>query len=562
MGLPGQPVVWGPRSAADTIDASTAQPGTMVSLQNLIPDPTTRELWQCRPAGVKITDLAAHGFAGASFISCWLNVGTRVYGMVSTTRNAGRDEPFCYDLVTQAFIPIAGVTAANSPISPPTFGFWNPPTMALVGAQIIVAHPGFTGNAGAFFGVINILNPFALTWIATNTAPTALIFPPQWVANFNGRCYFLVNPPNQQPAAYFSDVLAPTQITNANQILTFGDNTPLTCAAGLALSNQLGGIIQALMVFKGVSNIYQVTGDYALQNLAINSLNVATGTFAPNSVCSSEKGLFFMAPDGVRLIDFNAHVSDPIGKDGDGIVVPFLSVLTPSRTNAAYNGGVYRVQVQNGSVVLTGNAFSTGFSNGFGPSTQVDQQQEWWYDDVRGLWSGPHTTHMSLGIPWQNTFLVTIQGAGAVIFQSDQFQSFTSTFTENGSPLIYDWQTSYLPDTDQMAEVAMVETTLHMALVAGQTVQVTALNQDTAVLGQVTVSSLGIATLWNQFNWNQANWNGSTVGNALYPRRLPWASILVFRRMSILASGLSAQGIKIGRLHMKYDVLGYLQQVS
>lgn len=557
--LPGTPLVWSPMTAADTIDSSTSQNGAMSALQNLIPDPTTRALWYCRPAAVKVTDLVANGgFAGATFISAVLNVGTRIYGMVSTSRNPGHDEPFCYDVPSQTYTPISGVTAANTPISPATFGNWNPPTMTLVGSKIIVSHPGFNGTGGAFFGVIDVLNPFALAWSATNTSPTALIFPPTWVANFNGRCYFLVNPPNTQPAAYFSDVLNPTTITFANQILTFGDNTPLTVAAGLSLSNQLGGIIQALMVFKGVTNIFQVTGDYALQNLSINSLNVATGTFAPNSVVSSEKGLIFMAPDGVRLIDFNAKVTDPIGKDGDGITVPFLSILVPSRTNALFNVGIYRVQVQNGSVIPTGGAFSSGFSNGFGMSPVV-QQQEWWYDFVRGNWSGPHTTRMSLGIPYQNTFLITIQNAGAVIFQSDQVQSFTSTFVENGVPLTYNWQTAYLPDTDQMSEVAMIETTLHMALVSGQTTQINLLSQDFVLIDSLTVAPAGDPTLWNQFNWNQAKWNGSSLGNNLYPRRLSWHFPIVFRRLSMSASGVSAAGIKIGRLHMRYQVLGYLQ---
>ena len=559
--LPGTPLVWAPRTAADTLDASSNGSGTMSNLANLIPDPTTRNLWQCRPAAVKITDLSANGFAGATFISCWMNVGTRVYGMVSTTRNAGRDEPFCYDVLTQMFIPIAGVTAANSPISPATFGNWNPPHMELIGSKIIVAHPGFTGAAGAFFGVIDVLNPFALTWTATNTAPTALVFPPQWVSNFNGRCWFLVNPPNQQPAAYFSDELLPTQITNANQILTFDDNNPLTCAAGLALSNQLGGIIQALMVFKSVDNIYQITGDAAFGTLAKNTLNVATGTFAPNTVCSTEKGLLFMAPDGVRLIDFNAKVSDPIGKDGDGITVPFISILVPSRAAASYNSGVYRVQVQNGAAQAIGSGFSSGFSSAFGGGGPV-QQQEWWYDDVRSLWSGPHTTKMSIGLEYQNTFLITIQNAGAVIFQSDPFQSFTSTFVENGVPLTYAWQTSYLPDTDQMAEVCMIQSTLHMALVSGQSTVVTAINQDGVPLDQVTIASSGTPTNWNQFNWNNANWNGTTLGNALYPRPMEWTGPLVFRRLSLLAAGLSAQGLKIGRLHMRYQVLNYLQQTG
>jgi hypothetical protein len=559
--LPGTPLVWSPQGASDTLDSSTSFSGAMQALTNLIPDPTTRNLWQCRPASILLTDLAAHGFAGASFISCMLNVGTRIYGMVSTTRNAGRDEPFCYDVPTNTFISIAGVTAANSPISPNTFGAWNPPQMVLVGSNIIVAHPGFSGAANAFFGVINILNSFALTWTATNTAPTALVFPPQWVSNFNGRCWFLVNPPNSQPAAYFSDVLLPTQITNASQILTFDDNTPLTCSAGLALNNQLGGIIQALIVFKGVDNLYQITGDFAFGTLSKNSMNVATGTFAPNSIVSSEKGLMFMAPDGVRTIDFNGNVSDPIGKDGDGITVPFFFALVPSRACAAFNGGVYRVQVQNGSLIPVGSGFSTGFSSGFGAPT-FSNQQEWWYDTVRGCWSGPHTTGLSLTIPYQNTFFATLQNGGAKIFRSDQVQSNTSTFVENGAQLVYSYQTAMLPDTDQMSEVAIIQTTLHMALVAGQSVSCMALNQDSALLDQVTISSSGTATLWNFFNWNSAVWNGTLNGNALFPRRLDWNAPLVFRRMRLSASGMSAAGLKIGRLHMRYQVLNYLQQDS
>jgi hypothetical protein len=550
--LPGTPLVWSPKGASDTLDSSTSFPGAMSSLSNLIPDPTTKNLWQCRPAAVKLVDLSASvggdfgpdfgpdfGHPNASFISCWLNVGTRIYGMVATTRNPSRDEPFCYDVPTQSFIPITGATAANSPISPPTFGNWNPPTMVLVGSKIVVVHPGFTGAAGSFFGIIDVLNPFALTWTATNTSPTPLIFPPQWVSNFNGRAYFLVNPPNAQPAAYFSDEELPTQITNANQVITFDDNTPLTCSAGLALSNQLGGIIQALMVFKGVSNIYQITGDAALGTLAKNSLNVATGTFAPNSITSTEKGLLFMAPDGIRLIDFNAKVSDPIGKDGEGVTVPFIFALVPSRASAMYNTGIYRVQMQNGEA--------------------TPQQQEWWYDTVRQLWSGPHTTGVSLGIPYQDTFLVTLQGAGAIIFQSDAFQSFTSTFVENGNQLSYVWQTSPLPDTDQMSELCIIQSTLHMALVSGQSTTITAFNQDVVPLDQVTIASVGTPTNWNQFNWNNKNWNGSTANNALFPRRMDWHAPLVFRRMYLQATGNSAQGLKIGRLHMRYELLGYLQ---
>jgi len=168
----------------DTLDSSTAMSGAMAALQNLIPDPSTKDLWQCRPASNLLIDLAAHGFAGATFISVLLVVGNRAYGMVATTRNPGQDEPFCYDIVANAVVAISGVTAGNTPISPLQTGAWNPPVMALIGTKIILAHPGFTGAGGAFFGVLETLDPNALTWTAQNVVgtgspPVLLPRPPQ-----------------------------------------------------------------------------------------------------------------------------------------------------------------------------------------------------------------------------------------------------------------------------------------------------------------------------------------------------------------------------------------------
>jgi hypothetical protein len=459
--------------------------------------------------------------------------------MVSTTRNLGKDEPFLYDIPSATFIALSGVTAANTPTSPATSGPWNPPNLDLIGSKLIVSHPGFTGVGGIMFGVIDITVPGAPVWSAGNTAPNALIAPPQWVANFNGRCFFLVNPAGAQPAAYMSDQLNPTVITNASQILTFGDNISLTCAAGLPLENQLGGIIQSLMIFKGSSNIYQVTGDFSLTNLAVNSLNVATGTLAPNTVATTSKGLAFVAPDGVRFIDFDARVSDPIGNNGEGITAPFINSLVPSRMAAAYNVGVYRVQLQNG---LAPPSF----------------QQQWWFDTVRNLWSGPHTQAANLFEAYLGTFIVTLQTAGAQLFQSDVVQSSASTFTENGAALAYNWSTPMLPDTDEMAEVAMIETTLHMALVVGNVPTIFVIDQDGTIIDTVTITPTGAATVWGQFQWGQAPWLGAK--NALYPRQLKWHFPIVFRRMQIVVTGLCAPSLKIGRLHLRYQVLGYLQQ--
>src|SRR5262249_42906334 len=189
---PAQPLPWSPGVASDAVDSTTAPSGVMAALSNLIPDPSTRDLWQCRPAAVLLNDLATT-FNTPTFISVVIVLGNRMYGMVSTARNPGQDEPFCYNITTNTFVTISGVTGVNTSISPAQTGAWNPPTMALVGTKIIVSHPGFTGAGGAFFGVIDTTNPNALTWAGTNTTVNPLTTPPQWVQNFNGRCHFLVN---------------------------------------------------------------------------------------------------------------------------------------------------------------------------------------------------------------------------------------------------------------------------------------------------------------------------------------------------------------------------------
>lgn len=550
--LPGTPLVWSPKGASDTLDASTAPDGAMALLQNLIPDPTTKNLWQARPAATQIVNFAGTAFSGgfssgfgsdlfpgATFISCLKVFGTRAIGMVSTTRFAGKDEPFIFDFATGNYVIISGVTNANTPNSPATSGAWNPPSLDLIGSKVIVSHPGFNGAGNGFFGVIDLSNPAAPAWSSGNTATNALIAPPQWVQNFNGRCFFLVNPTSGQPAAYMSDPLNPTVITNANQILTFGDNEPLTCAIGLPLQAQQGGILQALLVFKGIQNIYQVTGDFSLNNLAINALNVATGTLAPNTVKVTSKGILFIAPDGLRSIDWFARVSDPIGIDGQGVNQPFIGMLTPSRANAAYNSGIYRVQIQNG--IAAGSP-----------------QQQWWYDVPRGIFSGPHTCATNLMDIYLNTFIVALQASPASLSQSDVYQTSSSTYVENGATLTYNFSTAMLPDTDQMAEVAMIETTIMMALVAGNPVNVFAQDQNGNVIDGVQIVPSGALTLWGVFVWGQAVWQG--VANALYPRQLNWHFPVVFRRGQILAQGNCTSGLKIGRIHLRYEVLGYLQQ--
>lgn len=541
MGLRNtQPVKFSPVGLSDALDGSNVFPGAMQSLLNLIPDPTTKNVWTCRPAATAQTTFA--GFSNPGFVSVLKVIGTRVYGMIASSAHVGHDEPFIFDMVSQTFLTITGVTTANTPVSPVALGAWVPPTMDLIGAFMPVTHPGYTGAAGVFFGWFNLTNPAAPAWSGGNTTGTPLVAVPSAVKQFGQRAYYIVNNP-AQPATPFSDVLAPLVITDPTHVITYDDNVPLTALGALPLNNQLGGIIQSLIVFKE-ANLYQITGDAASTSnpLSKNAMNVAVGTLSPNAVCSTPKGLAFLAVDGVRVIDFKGNVSDPIGFAGMGVTVPFIDIVTPSRAAAACNANTYRAAIERNSA-----------------SGVV--REEYWFDIGRACWSGPHTCTAALIEPYSNTFVVTLPGVNATLFRSDSVQSSSSVFTENGVQLSFAWQTAVLPDTQAMAELNMLETTINIAGSANNaTYSVQAITADGGVLDTVSLSVEVTATRWGSFTWGQAAWSVSVTG--LSPLPINWHQPIVFRKLSLKLAGFSYSGFKVGDLFMRYEQLGYLQMAS
>ena len=555
-----KPLSWKFKGVSDAIDATNIFNGAMMALTNLVPDPSTRDLWQCRPAATLLTALGglgdpfssgfSSGFgAGASigFISCYKVVGNFLYGMGASGTLLGQDVPFCINLTNGAIVAVSGsVTTTTTPASPPVTGTWIPPQMDVIGVKLMVAHSGFTGVGGNFIGWFDITNPSAPVWHAGNlTGLVAFTIAPVAVKQFGNRAYYIHNNPIQ-PAVIFSDVLNATNATNANQILTFNDNVPLTALGALPLTNQLGGIIQSIMVFKNVTAIFQILGDAAASTLSVNALNVATGTLSPNSICATSQGLAFASPDGIRIIDFNANVGPPIGQAGDGVTVPFIYSAVPSRIAAACNGMVLRVTTQNAN------------ANG-------NPQQDYWYDFGRKVWSGPHTFPASLIAPYQGTFIMTPIGVSSSIWKSDPVQTSLSVFTENGAALSWAAQTMLLPDTDLMTSNAMTETTLDLSLPSNiAPVSVVAADQFGAVLASAVLvppPASGAPTIWGQFTWGSATWSGGQAA-ALAPYFVPWALVLVFARLIIKATGVCATGFKLGTLHLRYQPLQVLVNIS
>lgn len=144
-----------PRSVADTVDGDNSTPGAMLSLTNLIFDPSTPGVLQCRPANLELTTFNT-GFTTPGIVSAAFQLNGIIYGMIASGSPAGKDRPFAYDIATSTFEAITGVSSANCPTTPASTGAWTPPTMDALGSKIIVTHPGFNFSGGYAFGYFDI----------------------------------------------------------------------------------------------------------------------------------------------------------------------------------------------------------------------------------------------------------------------------------------------------------------------------------------------------------------------------------------------------------------------
>jgi hypothetical protein len=461
-------------------------------------------------------------------------VGDLVYGLFQDVTSAV-DRPYCFDLTTNTFRVVTGTgqtpaTAVNSAALD-----WTPPSVDAMGIYLIFTHPNYTSPA--FFGWMDITTFTSPVYSTGDTAAgSAILFAtvgkPSWVTQFNQRAYFVVNSiSGGAPATVATDVLT-LKVTNAGQVLTFGDKFPITCLAPLGLNNQNGGIIQSLMVFKGGENIYQVTGDFAGSTWAVNTLNITTGTVSPRSVVATPKGLAFMAPDGARIINQNGVVSDPIGAAGTGVNVVFLdqtqAIMARSKIAAGCDSHTVRV----------------GYYNSLG-----DKPEEYWYDLVRQVWTGPHTPFSgSMYDIYNGGFIVapTISpviatGAIAGLYDAPTVPSVTASYTEFGAALTWHLRSVVLEDNQQMAESEVCETQVVLSSPNTSTVTFKILDGFAATLGSstFTVNAVGIAF-------------------QLYPYKVDFTTPIVFNRMQIDITGTSASVTRIGDTYVRTRVHSYI----
>ncbi len=428
----------------------------------------------------------------------------------------------------------------------------NQPTTSTLGTTPLQVTGGGTitlsANATATADLVALSidgGSFAIpVWDSGNTNVNPLVAVPKWVSQFNGRAWYAVG-----NAEAFSDSLLPLNVSNATQVLTLGDTTPFICSAGLPLNNiQTGGIIQSLIAVKaGV--MWQITGDQATNNLATNELNVAVGSQAPNTFTPCPLGLSFVAPDGLRILDFGARVSDPLGANGNGVSVPFINALTPTRMVSAFNQNVLRLSCQ----------------NALNPNQPV---QEFWLDFNQKIWTGPHTFpaqqiagyHVATGADTGHGFISAGYGIDAKLWLSGVNPTPSDTYIENGVQLSTAYETVLQPDNELMAENRMGQAAVAMSLPGGQAVGISCINEVGTVLNQVVISASSTPpTTWGSFVWGAAPWGGVTGYFRQYD--IPWTAPIIFKQASILIVATSAQGYAVGNLYLKYQPLGYLLTV-
>lgn len=631
---------------------------------------------------VKHCQLASGVSNPNGIISEYTVVGSRVYGMVSSAQYMGKDEPFCFDLSTNLFVPISGVTSALLPTSPGSTGDWTPPVMrAVTNVCILCTHPGFPGGASPspYFGWIdtsgysqtvigqitsgsNIISslyttvgnsspilqgvqpgqlvthadfpagtyvvscidgtfsldttgnthtsttldglastagvlpgmtvtapgvpsgtyvvsvsgasvtmsqaatgtstgvavnfsgggsiivsanatasaanasvaitggtPTAPRWSAGNFNTNQLTSVPKCCYGFNSRAYV-----SEGPYLVYSDPLMPLQVSFASQAVLVGDGTDITALSGVPLASQfVGGVQQAMTVFKGAGTLYQVTGDAASGNLSINAVNGSVGTLAPRSIAGTSSGLLYMAIDGLRLIGLAGTVSDPINTDGRGVAVPFLNALYPSRIVAAYSEGIYRATVQDAS-------------------QSGDPMSEYWFDVATQTWTGPHTLpcRAAAGYPAGGSFLVAPFNVPGQIWQSDAIPNYNSAYTENGSRLQCEYRTVLLPDNQSARWNKVMQGTLVMALANADSVSVQVDDDRGNILGACSFTGQAAkASLWDSFLWG----SGATWGAPTSPLReyfLQFPNPLVFRQGRVTATFQASSGQAIGNLYI------------
>lgn len=526
------PVRFTPRGLVDALDSTDKFEGACIVLKDLVFDQSNPELMVSRPGvGTAVTSFAS--FITPGVVSVQQTIGNITYGMIQSGANAGKDEPFAWDNANSVFLPITGVTNANTPLTPSSTGPWTPPTISNIGIFVIVTHPGFPGGATKF-GWFDLTNPAAPVWNGGDCTTNGLTGIPTSVANFNNRAYFSVGNTVQ-----FTDVLSLTR-TASTQSLTIGDSSAITGQSGMPIQTTSSGAVQALIVFKAFQ-IWQVTGDLVGSTLAQNFLSLTIGCSAPRTIWQVPGGVYFVAIGGPYIIDtfglVRAVVHSGQSLEPD-IQAPFENAVVPSRAAGAYTASIYRVCLE---TIIRG----------------TDSVNDYWFDEHRRRWTGPHSFPFDCASQFGNYLVVCSNSDPGKLFKSQVIPDLTSVYNDDGITIMTSLQSSTFPKEGSMSEKQVVESTIELSNAGvATTYTITAQDdqQNTLSQAQIMVANSGI--LWGSNVWGDGSrWASATNRPRVY--NVPWTSTVVFQKMALLVQATATAALSIGTFFARYQQTGY-----
>lgn len=602
------PLTYRAAGLSDATDATNAFAGAMMSLKDLIPNPATRGQFTPRPASTQLTNFS--GFTGPLGGEALLVIGTRAYGMIASTRFAGKSEPFCYDLVGGAFIAITGPTAANCPTTQSTSGDWLPPAMTMVGGRIVIAHVGYDGMTH-FVGWID-MRGFSISTLTGTTHTSTLI-----------------DALSSNPilaGVQVGDTVAGTGVVAGTTVVSL-----TTTSVTLSVATTSGGAAVALTFTSGTraapvynagqTNIAPLLGvpislgqfngriHYCVANTTqfsdpLNPLQITLAsqsiTYGDDTVVTSATGL----PLGSQVV--GGTLQSLIVMKGDG---PYWQVtgdtVTSDLKSDAVNGSVGTVATNTitptpkglaivasdglrlisldgtttDPVGINGAGVNVAFRYAVNPTRMaaafdknvlrlsvqngyVNGQpfEEYWFDFGLNVFTGPHSFPASLIAPYRtagaNSFVMFAVGINAKLWSSHTQPSASSTYTENSVAMSWTWQPTLLPDNQQMAANQVIESTLGLVLPSTQALTILPIDENGNALDTLAFSGPGSgAAVWNAFIWGTGVWGGAVAPYQEY--QLPWNNPLVFKQMTVRIVGASQAGFSIGNLYARYQPLGY-----
>jgi hypothetical protein len=148
------------------------------------------------------------------------------------------------------------------------------------------------------------------------------------------------------------------------------------------------------------------------------------------------------------------------------------------------------------------------------------------------------------------------------LFQSDVIPTAESQYVEFQTPMVWEYETSLLPDNKELLANSAIVTALDLSFIGAQP-NVNCYFYDASgstELGAATVYPSGENTVWGEFVWGEAPWGGTSQ---YYARALVnWSAPLAFVQGFFRASGTSAGGFSVGALYIQMQTMGYVQQLS